>query len=258
MNAKNGYHEALIKEFIASADNPRVPWLVTLRGLDLPLASPPDQGEWVINEKFDRTDLTALPFVTIDSAKTEDMDDALYIEDLGDKWKLTVAIADPTSYVQEGSPTDREAAKRAFTVYLPGCNIPMIPRILSDDICSLREGIARPVLCGTIFADKEESSTRPPPSSSSEPSSPRASWSTPRSRTTWRTARPLTSSPATRLPRSFICCSSSPPAARSGAQTIPCYSRTALTMTSSSTRTAHSRRSWSRTEGPLTKSSRSA
>ena len=155
MNAKNGYHEALIKEFIASADNPRVPWLVTLRGLDLPLASPPDQGEWVINEKFDRTDLTALPFVTIDSAKTEDMDDALYIEDLGDKWKLTVAIADPTSYVQEGSPTDREAAKRAFTVYLPGCNIPMIPRILSDDICSLREGIARPVLCGTIFADKE-------------------------------------------------------------------------------------------------------
>ena len=70
MNAKNGYHEALIKEFIASADNPRVPWLVTLRGLDLPLASPPDQGEWVINEKFDRTDLTALPFVTIDSAMT--------------------------------------------------------------------------------------------------------------------------------------------------------------------------------------------
>ena len=86
-----------------------------------------------------REDLTALEFVTIDSASTEDMDDALYVTDNGDgSLQLTIAIADPTAYVEQGSKLDDIAHVRAFTNYLPGFNIPMLPRDLSDNLCSLR------------------------------------------------------------------------------------------------------------------------
>lgn len=103
-----------------------------------------------------REDLTALNFVTIDSASTEDMDDALHVADKGDgSLLLTIAIADPTAYVDENSELDLIARKRAFTNYLPGFNIPMLPRDLSDNLCSLRPNERRPVLvCRvTIAAD---------------------------------------------------------------------------------------------------------
>ncbi|WP_348253638.1 RNB domain-containing ribonuclease, partial [Salmonella enterica] len=74
-------------------------------------------------------DLTALNFVTIVSASTEDMDDALNAEELADgRLQLTVAIADPTAWIGEGSKLDDAAKIRAFTNYLPGFNIPMLPR----------------------------------------------------------------------------------------------------------------------------------
>lgn len=71
-----------------------------------------------------REDLTALDFVTIDSASTEDMDDALHVQDNGDgSLLLTIAIANPTAYVEQGSNLDEIARKRAFTNYLPGFNL---------------------------------------------------------------------------------------------------------------------------------------
>lgn len=110
----------------------------------------------MLDEGLERQDLTALNFVTIDSASTEDMDDALYAEELADgKLQLTVAIADPTARIAEGSKLDNTAKIRAFTNYLPGFNIPMLPRELSDDLCSLRAKEVRPVLACrmTIAAD---------------------------------------------------------------------------------------------------------
>lgn len=75
------------------------------------------------------------------------MDDALYAESTADgKLLLTVAIADPTAWIAEGSKLDNAAKVRAFTNYLPGFNIPMLPRELSDDLCSLRANEVRPVL----------------------------------------------------------------------------------------------------------------
>ncbi len=101
----------------------------------------------MLDEGLTRRDLTALDFVTIDSASTEDMDDALYAESTADgKLLLTVAIADPTAWIAEGSKLDNAAKVRAFTNYLPGFNIPMLPRELSDDLCSLRANEVRPVL----------------------------------------------------------------------------------------------------------------
>lgn len=54
------------------------------------------------------------------------------------------------AYVAEGSELDKEAAQRAFTVYMPGRNVPMIPRTLSDELCSLKEGEERNTLCARL------------------------------------------------------------------------------------------------------------
>ncbi|MGL4931377.1 MAG: exoribonuclease II, partial [Plesiomonas sp.] len=98
-----------------------------------------------------------LPFVTIDSASTKDMDDALYITTQPDGWQLTIAIADPTAYVTQDSELDQMASQRAFTNYLPGFNIPMLPRELSDNLCSLREGEKRPALLCRVTVKQDGS-----------------------------------------------------------------------------------------------------
>jgi len=88
----------------------------------------------------ERTDLTHLPFVTIDSANTRDIDDALYAEALSEGWSLWIAIADPAALVTPGSALDSEAHHRATSVYLPDQVIPMLPAELSEQLCSLQEG----------------------------------------------------------------------------------------------------------------------
>ena len=65
--------------------------------------------------------MTHLPFVTIDGASTQDMDDALYAQKLDDgSYELTIAIADPTAYITPSSEMDRTARQRGFTIYLRG------------------------------------------------------------------------------------------------------------------------------------------
>ncbi|WP_145513952.1 exoribonuclease II [Yersinia massiliensis] len=142
--------------FITNGEDHFVPWWVTLARHNLEREAPAMVESPLHDTDLQREDLTALNFVTIDSASTEDMDDALYVEDNGDgSLLLTIAIADPTAYVNENSELDLIARKRAFTNYLPGFNIPMLPRNLSDDLCSLRPNERRPVLvCRvTIAAD---------------------------------------------------------------------------------------------------------
>lgn len=138
---------AELTEFIVTADDPLAPWWVTLSRHNLEREAPESECGGMLDEQLTREDLTALNFVTIDSASTQDMDDALYAEAQADgSLLLTIAIADPTAYVAEGSELDKLAAQRAFTNYLPGFNIPMLPRELSDNVCSLRPHEKRPVL----------------------------------------------------------------------------------------------------------------
>ncbi len=149
---------AELTEFIVSADDHLAPWWVTLSRHNLERQAPEMGFGEMLDENLQREDLTALDLVTIDSASTEDMDDALYVEALEDNaLRLTVAIADPTAYVAEGSELDKLAAQRAFTNYLPGFNIPMLPRELSDDVCSLRPDVRRPVLACRVTVAQDGS-----------------------------------------------------------------------------------------------------
>jgi ribonuclease R len=94
----------------------------------------------------DRQDLRHLPTVTIDGADAKDFDDAISVERMGDRYRLWVHIADVTHYVDSGGALDEQAAYRANSVYLPGTVAPMLPRRLSNDVCSLKPHVERAVV----------------------------------------------------------------------------------------------------------------
>ena len=147
---------AELTEFITTGEDHLAPWWVTLSRHNLEREAPAVTFSDMLDEKLEREDLTALNFVTIDSASTEDMDDALYVEELADNaLRLTIAIADPTAYVPADSELDAIAAERAFTNYLPGFNIPMLPRELSDNVCSLRPNERRPALACRVTVGQD-------------------------------------------------------------------------------------------------------
>jgi ribonuclease R len=98
-----------------------------------------EEAEAVAHREFgERTDLRHLPTVTIDGADAKDFDDAISVERTGDGYRVWVHIADVTHYVEPGSALDKQARYRGNSVYLPGTVAPMLPRRLSDDVCSLR------------------------------------------------------------------------------------------------------------------------
>jgi exoribonuclease-2 len=156
---KNGaYFNAEITEFITDGQDKFAPWWVTLARYQLEKQAPSIESLEMLDEGLARRDLTDLPFFTIDSQKTEDMDDALYLEEHSDgKLKLFVAIADPTAYIAENSPLDAIAQKRAFTHYLPGFEIPMLPMELSNNLCSLRPNQKRPALLCSVSVNADGS-----------------------------------------------------------------------------------------------------
>jgi len=104
-----------------------------------------------------RRDLSDLEFVSIDAAKTQDIDDALYAEISSDGWTLFVAIADPTAYIDINSDLHGEIAARGTSVYFHGDVLPMLPEELSQNTCALSEGADRPALvCKIAVSDSGE------------------------------------------------------------------------------------------------------
>ena len=150
----NGFLVEVIEK-VAEYNDPFAYRLIAVATHKLPNKAPDFDHPWqVIDPELDRRDLTKLPFFTIDGVNTQDMDDALYVEENDQGWSLTVAISDPSAYVPEQSEMDKEAQKRSFTLYLPNFNVPMLPRDLSDSLCSLKECEKRATICCTLQIGK--------------------------------------------------------------------------------------------------------
>ena len=106
-----------------------------------------------------REDLTHLPIVAIDPADARDHDDAVWAapdDDPGNAggWRAIVAIADVSFYVRPGSALDKEARRRGNSVYFPDRVVPMLPEILSAEVCSLKTGEDRAALACHLTIDK--------------------------------------------------------------------------------------------------------
>jgi len=107
-----------------------------------------------------RDDLRELPLITIDGADARDFDDAVYCETREGGWRLAVAIADVSYYVEPDSALDDEALKRGTSVYFPDRVIPMLPEALSNGLCSLRPAEDRLALvCWIDFSSNGEIET---------------------------------------------------------------------------------------------------
>ena len=114
-------------------------------------------------DKKHRVDLTDVPLVTIDGEDARDFDDAVFCEPATQGrgktakpgWRLLVAIADVSHYVQNGSAIDVDAYDRATSVYFPRRVIPMLPEKLSNGLCSLNPQVERLCMVCDMFVDTD-------------------------------------------------------------------------------------------------------
>ncbi|MFN4003451.1 MAG: ribonuclease R [Hylemonella sp.] len=148
-----------VKEVLGDIDDPGMEIEIAVRKYGVPhtfseaclaqARSLPDKVR--PQDRKHRIDLTDIPLVTIDGEDARDFDDAVYCEPAswgrGKKaqrgWRLLVAIADVSHYVETGSPIDIDAYERATSVYFPRRVIPMLPEKLSNGLCSLNPDVDR-------------------------------------------------------------------------------------------------------------------
>ena len=160
INNVNTFNYAEIVEVVGSSFDPITYSLLAIKEHDLNYEFNDNTIEETkklnpINSKK-RIDLRTTNLVTIDGKNAKDFDDAVYAEKLEDTkgWRVIVAIADVSHYVQEGSSLDKEAKERGNSVYFPNLVIPMLPEKLSNNLCSLRPDLDRACLSVEIILDK--------------------------------------------------------------------------------------------------------
>ena len=155
--------EGRIIEILGRADDARVDVMSVIRAFGIPTEFPEDVKKQVqsvpaevsLEEVAGRMDLRDQMTVTIDGEDAKDLDDAITLSKKGKHFRLGVHIADVTHYVPEGSPLDLEAAGRGTSVYFVNKVIPMLPRELSNGICSLNEGVDRLALSCIMEIDEK-------------------------------------------------------------------------------------------------------
>jgi len=157
-----GLPAARITDRLGDPSAPRAVSLIAIHQHDIPDAFPDDaiaQADAAQPAPLGkREDLRALRLVTIDPADARDRDDAVFAAPDDDPANpggqiLWVAIADVAHYVTPGSALDREARNRGNSTYFPDRVVPMLPDILSGDLCSLHEGVDRACLAVEMRID---------------------------------------------------------------------------------------------------------
>ena len=144
---------ARVMERLGTLDDARSVSLIVIHTHDIPVEFPAaalaeaDRGCGVGPDG--RTDLSAIPLVTIDGEDARDFDDAVFAEPQRDGFRLLVAIADVAHYVPPDSALDRSARTRGNSCYFPDRVVPMLPEALSTGWCSLRPGEDR----GCLFVE---------------------------------------------------------------------------------------------------------
>ncbi|HLT27270.1 MAG TPA: ribonuclease R [Zeimonas sp.] len=149
-----------VVEVLGEIDDPGMEIEIAVRKFDVPYtfsdaaleraASLPNAVRTV--DLKGRVDLRDVPLVTIDGEDARDFDDAVYCEPMPGSgrregaFRLIVAIADVSHYVEDGDPIDRDALERSTSVYFPRRVIPMLPEKLSNGLCSLNPNVDRLVL----------------------------------------------------------------------------------------------------------------
>jgi ribonuclease R len=157
-----------ILESIGREDDPRAASIIAIHAHGLPTGF----SELVEREAEDqalptlkgREDLREVPFITIDPADARDHDDAVYAErdedpKNPDGWIVWVAIADVAAYVRPNSALDREARDKGNSTYFPDRVEPMLPEVLSNGLCSLKQGENRACMAVRMIFDKDGKKT---------------------------------------------------------------------------------------------------
>lgn len=155
--------EGEVEEILGHVSEPGVDILSISRAFGLPDTFPQEamqEAESLRNTDFSdlagRRDYRDLPTVTIDGEDAKDFDDAVTLKELPDGGaELYVHIADVSWFVREGSALDKEAYRRGTSVYLADRVLPMLPQVLSNDLCSLRPGKDRFTLTCRMTLDKD-------------------------------------------------------------------------------------------------------
>ncbi|MDH4449516.1 MAG: ribonuclease R [Rhodoferax sp.] len=160
-----------ITEVLGEVDDPGMEIEIAVRKFSVPhqfsdacLALSKTLPEHVrAEDKSHRVDLTDLALITIDGEDARDFDDAVYCEpavqgrgkQAHKGWRLLVAIADVSHYVETGNAIDVDAYDRATSVYFPRRVIPMLPEKLSNGLCSLNPGVERLCMVCDMFVTEE-------------------------------------------------------------------------------------------------------
>ncbi len=160
-----------IKEVLGEVDDPGMEIEIAVRKFSVPYEfseacialarTLPDKVR--PQDQIDRIDLTDVPLVTIDGEDARDFDDAVYCEPATKGrgktaikgWRLLVAIADVSHYVETGSAIDVDAYDRATSVYFPRRVIPMLPEKLSNGLCSLNPEVERLCMVCDMFVTED-------------------------------------------------------------------------------------------------------
>lgn len=155
--------EGKITEIIGHVNDPGTDILAIIKAYGLPAEFPEEvmkqaakvPEEVTEEEMAGRKDLRGLQTVTIDGEDAKDLDDAITLSKVGNRYQLGVHIADVSHYVRENSALDKEALKRGTSAYLVDRVIPMLPHRLSNGICSLNAGCDRLALSCLMEIDEK-------------------------------------------------------------------------------------------------------